>query len=140
MTAPLARPSTYTDLAATDFRGFTESVLAQSERGGITLVYAPSTTTVTGVTPVDAAALAPAGPVMQTMQSPRVLSRFTVGEVTAYSGVTLMGGAALSGLVFSLLRVPMLVPLLSGVTALIGMLAAIGGAALDSRERNGAVR
>ena len=39
------------------------------------------------------------------------------------------------GLVSALLAVPMLVPLLSGVTALVGMLAAIGGAALHNSEQ-----
>jgi hypothetical protein len=57
------------------------------------------------------------------------------GEVIAYSGVTLMGSAVLSELVAALLSVPMLVPVLGGVFAVVGMLAAIGGAELDNRER-----
>ena len=46
-----------------------------------------------------------------------------------------MGGAVLSKLVTALLRVPMLVPVLGGARALVGILAAISGAELDNRER-----
>ena len=62
--------------------------------------------------------------------------RYTLGEVIAYSGATLMGGAVLSELVTALLRVPILVPVLGGVLALVGMLTAISGAELDNRERD----
>lgn len=46
-----------------------------------------------------------------------------------------MGGAVLSKLVTALLRVPMLVPVLGGALALVGILATISGAELDNRER-----
>ena len=61
--------------------------------------------------------------------------RYTLGEVIAYSGATLMGSAVLSELVTALLRVPLTVHVLGGVLALVGMLTAIGGAELDNHQR-----
>lgn len=113
------------------------------EQGGVTVVYAPSTTTITTTAPyaspapLEVQAPAPAGPIdhaptRSTTQRPQ----YTLGEVIAYSGMTLMGGAILSELVTALLRVPMLVPVLGGVTAVVGMLAALGGFELDHRQRH----
>jgi hypothetical protein len=78
----------------------------------------------------------PAGPLVQAAAQPAALrARFTLGEVVAYSGATLMGGAVFTGLVCALLPVPMLVPLLAGILALAGALTAITGACLDDSER-----
>jgi hypothetical protein len=117
---------------------------ALAERGGVTLVYGPSTTTInnsapaTGVEPVDVRMTGPAVPLAPAPTQPATSwSGFTLGDVIAYSGATLMGGAVFSELVTALLPVPMLVPVLGGVLALVGMLAALGGAGLDLRERHG---
>lgn len=131
------------------FDDFAALAGALRELAGATLVYAPSTTTITntgpvaspGPAPVEVRLSAPAGPVVQSATQPvQLRARFTLGEVVAYSGATLMGGAVFTGLVSVLLTVPMLVPLLAGSVALLGMLAAMAGAALDSREREGAGR
>jgi hypothetical protein len=82
----------------------------------------------------------PAGPLAPAATRTASRAGFTLGDVIAYSGATLMGGSALSGLVSALLRVPELVPLLSGVIALVGVLAVFGGATLDQHERNGGWR
>ena len=107
------------------------------EQGGVTVVYAPSTTTITTTAPVEVRVPAPAGPIDHApTRSATQRPRYTLGEVIAYSGMTLMGGAILSELVTALLRVPMLVPVLGGVTAVVGMLAALGGFELDHRQRH----
>jgi hypothetical protein len=122
-------------IEVTDPRGtgeFGELAQLLGEQGSLTLVYAPSTTTVHSAAPVGLLTPVPTILSAEPASSRRM---FTRGDVVAYSGATLMGGAVLSGLISALLAVPMLVPLLSGGTALVGMLAAIGGAALDNRER-----
>ena len=105
------------------------------QRGGVTVVYAPSTTTITTTAPI--ASPAPAELIGQAPTRPATARpRYTLGEVIAYSGMTLMGGSILSELVVALLRVPMLVPVLGGVTAVVGMLAALGGFELDHHQRH----
>ncbi len=147
MYVPVPRPDAIDIVDSSRADDFAALAQALTERGGVALVYAPSTTTINNAAP--AANVAPVevrmtGPAGQLAPAPTgtAASRpgFTLGDVIAYSGATLMGGAAFSGLVSTLLAVPMLVPLLSGVTALIGMLAALGGAALDQHERNGGSR
>lgn len=140
LSVPRPDPAIATEsLAAHDFATLTRHLAGQ---GGMTLVYAPSTTTITNTAPgasaepVEVRVTAPAGAVGQApTQTTTTRPRYTLGEVVAYSGATLMGGAVLSGLISALLAVPMLLPLLSGITALAGMLAAIAGAMLDNRER-----
>lgn len=107
------------------------------EQGGVTVVYAPSTTTIASPASLEVRAPAPAGPIdYAPTRSATQRPQYTFGEVIAYSGMTLMGGAILSELVTALLRVPMLVPVLGGVTAVVGMLAALGGFELDHRQRH----
>ena len=147
MHVPVPRPEPIevtSPASADDFATLARHLASQ---GGMTLVYAPSTTTITNTAPTASPAPvgmrlpSPAGPNVQPATAVvRHVSRFTLGEVVAYSGATLMGGAAFSGLVSVLIRVPELVELLSGSCALLGMLTAIGGAMLDSREREGARR
>ena len=147
MYVPVPRPDAIDIVDSSRADDFAALAQALTERGGVTLVYAPSTTTITNtapaasVAPVEVRMTGPAGPLAQA-PTRTAASRpgFTLGDVIAYSGATLMGGAAFSGLVSALLAVPMLVPLLSGVTALIGMLAALGGATLDQHQRNGGWR
>ena len=147
MHVPIPRPDPATAAETVTGDQFTALARHLASQGGMTLVYAPSTTTITNthaapaasVSPVDVRLTGPAAPLAPASAS-RAVSRYTLGEVVAYSGATLMGGATLSGLASVLIRVPMLVPLLSGSVALLGMLAAIGGAMLDSHEREGARR
>jgi hypothetical protein len=110
-------------------------MLREQQQGGVTVVYAPSTTTITTMTPI--ASPAPAELIGQAPTRPvTARPRYTLGEVIAYSGMTLMGGSILSELVTVRLRVPMLVPVLGGVTAVVGMLAALGGFELDYDQRH----
>lgn len=143
MHLPASRPDPIkvTDSYRTD--DFAALAQALAERGGVALVYAPSTTTITGTThpaspkPVELQITGSARPIDQALtQTATLRPRYTLGEVIAYSGATLMGGAVLSELVTALLRVPILVPVLGGVLALVGMLTAISGAELDNRERD----
>ena len=112
------------------------------EQGGVTVVYAPSTTTITTAlsaspAPVELRVPAPAGAIDHAPTRPAtVRSRYTLGEVTACSGLTLAAGGFLSILVTALLNVPELVPVLGGTTGLAGLLAAVVGFALDQRERH----
>ena len=113
------------------------------EQGGVTVVYAPSTTTITTTAPyaspapLEVQAPAPAGPIDHApTRSATQRPQYTLGEVTACSGLTLAGGGFLSILVTALLDVPELVPVLGGATGLVGLLAAVVGFALDQRERN----
>ena len=143
MHLPVPRPEPVAATAAASADDFASLARHPAHQGGMTLVYAPSTTTITNTAPTASPApikvhvAAPAGPVAQRES---VAPRFTLGEVVAYSGATLMGGATFSGLVSVLIRVPELVELLSGSCALLGMLTAIGGAMFDSHEREGARR
>ena len=142
MHVPVPRPD---PIEITDYRNREDfSALARTlaQQGGVTLVYAPSTTTITNTThsaspaPVEVRVASPAGPIDQApMQSATVRPRYTLGEVIAYSGATLMGSAVLSELVTALLRVPLTVHVLGGVLALVGMLTAIGRAELDNHQR-----
>jgi hypothetical protein len=143
MHLPVPRPEPVAATAPVSADDFATLARHLANQGGMTLVYAPSTTTITNTAPaaspapVEVHVPAPAGPVVQAAS---MALRFTLGEVVAYSGATLMGGATFSGLVSVLIRVPELVELLSGSCALLGMLTAIGGAMLDSHEREGARR
>ena len=147
MYLPASRPD---PIEPTDFRrtdDFAALAAALAERGGVALVYAPSTTTITntapfaGPSPVEVRVTGPAGPVTQAPTRAATLRpRYTLGEVIACSGLTLMGGGSFSILVTALLKVPELVPVLGGSTALAGMLAAVVGFALDQRERDGGAR
>lgn len=140
MHVPVPRPDALDIVDSSRTNDFAALAQALAERGGLALVYAPSTTTINNAapvaspTPVEVHMTGPAVPLAATQTAAR--PGFTLGDVIAYSGATLMGGAAFSGLVSALLRVPELVPLLSGIIALVGMLAAIGGAVLDDRERS----
>jgi hypothetical protein len=143
MHLPVPRPDSIEVTDSSRFEDYADLARVLREQSGVTLVYAPSTTTITHAAPaaspapIEARVPAPAGPPVHTAtQSAQSRPGYTLGDVIAYAGATLMGGAVLSGLVTALLRVPMLVPELSGVTALVGMLAAIGGATLDQRERS----
>ena len=143
MHVPVPRPDSIEVTEFSRFDDCADLALALRAQHGVTLVYAPSTTTISHAAPaaspapVAVRAAAPAEPPAHTTtQSTQSRPGYTLGDVVAYSGATLMGGAVLSGLVSSLLAVPMLVPLLSGISALVGMLAAIGGAILDGRERD----
>jgi hypothetical protein len=147
MHLPVPRPEPVAATAPVSADDFAALARHLANQGGMTLVYAPSTTTITNTAPaaspvpVEVRMPAQAGPLAQSSAvGARHVSRFTLGEVVAYSGATLMGGATLSGLVSVLIRVPELVELLSGSVALLGMLTAIGGAMLDSHEREGARR
>lgn len=113
-----------------DFAALARMLLGQ-QQGGVTVVYAPSTTTAPIASPALAELIGQA-PTRPATARPR----YTLGEVIAYSGMTLMGGSILSELVVALLRVPMLVPVLGGVTAVVGMLAALGGFELDHHQRH----
>lgn len=142
MHVPVPRPGPIEVTDSSRFDDYADLARVLRERSGVTLVYAPSTTTISHAAPaaspapIEVRVPAPAEPPAEcATQSAQSRSGYTLGDVIAYSGATLMGGAVLSGLVTALLRVPMLVPELSGVTALVGMLAAIGGAMLDGRER-----
>ena len=113
------------------------------EQGGVTVVYAPSTTTITTTTPsaspgpVEVRVPGPAGVVDHALtRSATSRPRYTLGEVTACSGLTLAAGGFLSILVTALLNVPELVPAFGGTTGLVGLLAAVVGFALDQRERH----
>ena len=139
--APSPDPIEITDPSpASDFATLAQAL---AERGRVTVVYAPSTTTITSTarfaSPELNEAQAVGGSARPTDQAPAQTEasrpRYTRGEVIAYSGATLMGSAVLSELVAALLSVPMLVPVLGGVFAVVGMLAAISGAELDNRER-----
>jgi hypothetical protein len=147
MYLPSSRPDPIevADSSRTD--DFAALAQALAERGRMTLVYAPSITTITTTAPaatpapVEVRLTGPAGPVTQASTQPaRVCLRYTLGEVIACSGLTLAGGGVLSILVTALLRVPELVPVLGGSTGLAGMLAALVGFALDQRERDGGAR
>ena len=116
---------------------------ALTDQGGVTVVYAPSTTTITNTAPsaspapVELRMPSPAGAIAQApTQTATSRPRYTLGEVTACSGLTLAGGGILSILVTALLNVPELVPVLGGSTGLVGMLAAVVGFTLDQRERH----
>jgi hypothetical protein len=118
---------------------------ALAQQGGVTLVYAPSTTTITAPAPIGATLPMPApvqafpsGAALVAHPEPR--RGYTLGEVVMYSGATLMGAASMTELVWALLRVPMLVPVLGGALAVLGGLAVLAGAALDGRERHGGAR
>lgn len=147
MYLPASRPD---PIEATDSRrtdDFAALAQALAERGGVALVYAPSTTTITNTThpaspaQVEVRLTGPAGPVAPALtRAATVCPRYTLGEVIACSGLTLAGGGALSVLVTALLRVPELVPVLGGSTGLAGMLAAMVGFGLDQRERDGGAR
>ena len=139
--APRPDPIEITDPSpASDFAALAQAL---AERGGVTVVYAPSTTTITSTARFAGLELNEAQAVGRSArpadrapaQTEASRPRYTRGEVIAYSGATLMGSAVLSELVAALLSVPMLVPVLGGVFAVVGMLAAIGGAELDNRER-----
>ena len=115
----------------------------REQQGGVTVVYALSTTTITttapsaGPAPVEVWVPIPAGAIDHAPTRPAtVRSRYTFGEVTACCGLTLAGGGFLSILVTALLNVPEFVPVLGGTTGLVGLLAAVVGFALDQRERN----
>jgi hypothetical protein len=147
MYLPASRPDPIevTDLSRSD--DFTALAQALTERGGVAVVYAPSTTTITNTThsaspaPFEVRLSGPAGPVTQaSTQTARACFRYTLGEVIACSGLTLAGGGVLSILVTALLQVPELVPVLGGSTGLVGMLTAMVGFALDQHERNGSAR
>ena len=147
MHVPVPRPGPIEVTDSSRFDDYADPSRVLREQGGVTLVYAPSTTTITNTVPagspapLEMRAPALAGPLAQlSTMTAQPVSRYTLGELVAYCGATLMGGAALSGLVAVLIRVPELVPLLSGSVALLGMLTAIGGAMLDIREREGARR
>lgn len=143
MHVPVPRPDSIEVTDFSRFDDYADLALMLHAQHGVTLVYAPSTTTISHAAPaasrapVAVRAAAPAEPPAHTTtQSTQSRPGYTFGDVVAYSGATLIGGAVLSGLVSSLLAVPILVPLLSGISALVGMLAAIGGAILDGRERD----
>jgi hypothetical protein len=143
MNVPVPRSDSIEVTDSSRFDDYADPARVLREQSGVTLVYAPSTTTINRTAPnpnpapIEVRGPAPAALPAEraTQPAPSRPGYTTLGDVIAYSGTTLMGGAVLSGLVSSLLAVPMLVPLLSGITALVGMLAAIGGAALDNRER-----
>jgi len=147
MYLPASRPDPIEAIDTSRTDDFAALAQALAERGGMTLIYAPSTTTITNTmpsaspAPVEAWVTGPAGPVTQaSTQSARVCPRYTLGEVIACSGLTLAGGGILSILVTALLKVPELVPVLGGGTGLVGMLAALVGFTLDQHERNGGTR
>lgn len=147
MHVPVPRPDPAPAVETVTADEFATLARHLANQGGMTLVYAPSTTTITntntapaaGVSPVEVHLTGPAGPLAPASIA-RPVSRYTLGEVVAYSGATLMGGATFSGLVSVLIRVPELVEVLSGSIALLGILAAIGGAMLGIREREGGRR
>jgi hypothetical protein len=150
MHLPASRPDP-TDIQVTDSSRFDDfAALARvlrGQQGSMTVVYAPSTITITNAAPAVTPALVevrvptPAGPVAEvSTQTARICPRYTVGEVIACSGLTLAGGGILSVLVTALLQVPELVPVLGGSTGLVGMLAAMVGFALDQHERDGGMR
>jgi hypothetical protein len=140
MHLPVPRPDSIEATDSGRFDDFADIARVLREQRGVTLVYAPSTTTISHAAPAASPApvqvRVPAPAALPTEGATQSRSGYTLGDVIAYSGATLMGGAVLSGLVTALLRVPMLVPELSGITALAGMLASIGGAVLDQRERS----
>ena len=143
MYLPASRPDPIEVIDSSRTDDFAALAQALAERGGMTLVYAPSTTTITHAAPVAGPApapvevrvMSPARPVQAEAWPTPALSRYTFGEVVAYCGATLMGAGILSDLVTALLRVPLLVPVLGGATALVGFLAVIAGSRLDLRER-----
>lgn len=111
--------------------GFATVAQVLGERSRVALSYAPSTTAINTV-----ARCAASGPVSQApAQSSPQRPRYTRVGAIAFSGITLMGAAVLGELVAALLRVPMLVPVLGGVVAVVGMLTAISGFAFDGCER-----
>ncbi len=147
MYLPASRPDPIEVTDSSRTNDFAALAQALAERGGMTLIYAPSTTTITYKTPaatpapIEVRLTGPAGPVTQAQtEVARACPRYTLGEVITCSGLTLTGGGVFSVLVTALLRVPELVPVLGGSTALVGMLAAIVGIAFDQRERDGGAR
>ena len=130
MHVPVPRPEPFEVLESRPTDGFSALAQALAARGELTLVYAPSMTTITNTAP---RAHAPT-------RTATMRPRYTLGEVIACSGLTLAGGGILSILVTALLQVPEFVPVLGGSTGLVGMLTAVVGLALDDRERNGSMR
>jgi hypothetical protein len=106
---------------------------AAGSEGGMTLVYAPSTTTVTA--PVGGPALAwPLPP----SQPPTVLRggaayrrSYSLGELVAYCGATALGSGA--GLAIGWLT--WCSPLPAGALAVLGALGSLGGVWMDHAER-----
>jgi hypothetical protein len=147
MNLPASRPDP-DEIRITDssrYDDFAALAGALRELAGVALVYAPSTTTVTAPMPVGVSLPMPAPvgafPVASVpVARPEPRRGYTLGEVVMYSGMTLMGGGGLTELVWALLRVPMLVPVLGGALAVLGGIAAMVGAELDNRERDGAAR
>ena len=120
---------------------------ALAQPGGVTLVYAPSTTTVTAPAPVNITVplpapvqAIPAGAASAVVAHSEPRRGYTLGEVVMCSGTTLMGAASMTELVWALLRVPALVPILGGALAVLGALTALVGAVLDARESGGGAR
>jgi len=147
MYLPASRPDPIVATDSSQSNDFAALARVLAERGGVALVYAPSTTTITNTTPsaspapIEVRLTGPAGPVAPALtRTARPCSRYTFGEVIAYCGLTLMGGGIFSVLVTALLRVPELVPVLGGSTGLAGILAALVGFGLDQHERNGGAR
>jgi hypothetical protein len=142
MYLPASRPDPIVATDSSQSNDFAALAQALAERGGVALVYAPSTTTITNTThsanpaPVEVCPSSPAGPLTQApTQTTQLRPWYTLGEVIAYSGFTLSAGGVLSILVTALLPVPELVPVLGGSTGLVGMLTAVIGLTLDNRQR-----
>ena len=132
-----------TDSSGIDDFAALARALREQQQGGVTVVYAPSTTTITttapaaGPAPVEVRVSGSAGAIGQAPTRPAtVRPRYTLGEVMACSGLTLAGGGCFSILVTALLNVPELLPVLGGTSTLLGLLTAVVGFALDQRERD----
>ena len=135
MYLPASRPDPIevTDSRRTD--DFAALAQALAERGGMTLLYAPSTTTITNTTqsahptPVEVRLPGPAGPLTPVSMAAATGSAspyrrlFTRGELVAYCGASVLGGGGAAGLAWLLWPTP----LVAGLLSALGVLTAFTG-------------
>jgi hypothetical protein len=139
MNLPVSRPdpeeTRVTDSSPyDDFAALAEALRA---RAGATVVYAPSTTTIHAAAPsaypapVEVRVPGPAGPVLPCATRPvQPRGRYTLGELIAYCGASVLGSGGSAGIAWLLWPTP----LVAGVLAALGAFGALGGAVLIHLE------
>jgi hypothetical protein len=139
MNLPASRPDPdeirITDSSRYDDFAALASVLR--EQAGATVVYSPSTTTIHVAAPtaypapVEVRVPGPAGPVVPCATRPvQPRGRYTLGELIAYCGASVLGSGGSAGIVWLLWPTP----LVAGVLAAFGAFGALGGAVLIHLE------
>ena len=132
MYLPTSRPGPIEVTDSSRFDDYADLARVLRERqGAVTVVYAPSTTTITHAAPVARALPAPAGPftrvpTLATAAASPYRRLFTRGELVAYCGASVLGGGGAAGIAWLLWPSP----LVAGLLAALGVCSAFTGSVM----------